>query len=160
MTIATEDVRRALLTYCRGADRLDAGLVRAAFWPDAQITLGTIYVGGPDGFVETAIGFMGMFAATRHDLANLLVGPDGGYEAYVRAWHRLTDPDRELVVLGRYVGRAETRDGETRLVAHGELMDWGEERAVDAGWFEANGELEKGRRDPTDSSYRWLASRM
>lgn len=158
-----EGVRQALYRYARGVDRLDADLVADAFWPDARITLGSIYAGGRDGFVETAMGFMGMFAATRHDVGNILfaAGEDSiGYEAYVRTWHWLRDKGTELVVLGRYVGRAERRDGVWRLAEHGELMDWGEERSVQAAWFEGNGELEKGRRDRTDGSYRWLSDRQ
>jgi hypothetical protein len=164
-----EAVRQAIYRYARGVDRLDAALVADAFWPDARITLGSIYSGGRDGFVEVAMDFMGMFAATRHDVANIVLAADGdsiGYEAYVRTWHRLRDKDAELVVLGRYVGRAERREagsgpgagGVWRLAEHGELMDWGEERMIDAAWFEGNGELEKGRRDRDDGSYRWLAS--
>lgn len=158
-----EAVRQAIYRYARGVDRLDAGLVGDAFWPDAEIGLGSIYRGGRDGFVAVAMDFMGMFAATRHDVANILLAPDGGgmgYEAYVRTWHRFRDRPAELVVLGRYIGRAEARDGEWRIAAHSELMDWGEERAVEAGWFEGNTELEKGRRAPDDGSYRWVASRM
>lgn len=162
-----EAVRQALLRYCRGVDRLDAELIRAAFWPDARVTLGAIYDGAPDGFVEVAMGFMGMFAATRHDVANMVLAmrPDGiGYEAHVRTWHRIEPASdgategatRELEVLGRYIGRATERDGEWRLAEHGELMDWGVERAVDAGWFDGNAELDKGRRDRADGSYRFV----
>lgn len=158
-TSPEEAVRQALLRYCRGADRLDADLVRGAFWPDARITLGAIYDGATEGFVDVAMGFMGTFAATRHEVGNVLMRPGAGgiaYEAYVRAWHRTPDGGRELVVLGRYIGRATMRDGEWRLAEHGELMDWGEERGVDAAWFDGNAELEKGRRDRMDGSYRLL----
>lgn len=154
-------IAQAIYTYCRGVDRLDGELIAAAFWPDATITLGSIYSGPPAGFVGVALGFMGMFAATRHDVGNItLVGGDSaiGYEAYVRTWHWIEAAGKELVVLGRYIGRATCRDGEWRIAEHGELMDWGEERAVDAGWFAANAELEKGRRDRSDASYRWLAA--
>jgi hypothetical protein len=158
---AHEAVRQAIYTYCRGVDRLDPELIAAAFWPDATITLGSIYAGPPPGFVDVAMGFMGMFAATRHDVGNISLRRDGdaiGYEAYVRTWHWIEAAGKELVVLGRYIGRATARDGEWRIAEHGELMDWGEERAVDAGWFAANAELEKGRRDRGDASYRWLGS--
>jgi hypothetical protein len=160
MTQDAEGVRQAIYRYARGVDRLDAALIRNAFWPDATVTLGAIYSGGPDGFVEVAMGFMGSFAATRHDVGNIVMAPDGdsiGYEAYVRTWHWQAEHGRELEVLGRYVGRAERRGGEWRLAEHGELMDWGAERPVDASWFAANGELEKGRRSREDGSYRWLA---
>lgn len=162
MSEAFEAVRQAIYTYCRGVDRLDPELVASAFWPDATITLGSIYAGPPAGFVDVAMGFMGMFLATRHDVGNVLMTRDGdtiGYEAYVRTWHRLEAPDRELIVLGRYIGRATHRDdGAWRIAEHGELMDWGEERTVDATWFTGNAELEKGRRDRSDFSYAALAS--
>ena len=156
-----EGVRQALYRYARGVDRLDAALVADAFWPDAHISLGSIYTGVRDGFVAVAMGFMGMFAATRHDIGNILLAPraDGiGYEGHVRTWHRFADRPAELTVLGRYIGRAERRDGQWRLAEHGELMDWGEERAIEPGWFEANAELEKGQRGAADGSYRWVAS--
>ena len=154
-----EAVRQAIYRYARGVDRLDADLIRGAFWPDARISMGAIYEGGPEGFVEVAMGFMGMFAATRHDVANIALAPAGegiGYEAYVRAWHWQEAAGTELEVMGRYVGRAEKRGGEWRLAEHGEVIDWGAERAVDGGWFVGNAEMEKGRRDRSDGSYRWL----
>ncbi|AOL22613.1 SnoaL-like domain-containing protein [Erythrobacter litoralis] len=159
MTLAQESVRQALYRYARGADRLDPDLIRGAFWPDARVTLGTIYDGNTAGFVEVAIGFMSMFAATRHDIGNMLMADDGdsiGYEAYVRAWHWQADKGTELEVMGRYIGRAEQRGGEWRLAEHGELMDWGAERPVDDSWFKGNAELEKGERSRADGSYRWL----
>lgn len=154
-----EGVRQAIYRYARGVDRLDAALIGECFWPDARITLGTIYDGGPKGFVEVAMGFMGMFAATRHDIGNVVLMQNGdgiGYEAYVRAWHWHETAGTELEVLGRYIGWAEQRGGEWRLADHGELMDWGAERPVDAGWFAANTELKKGHRSRADGSYRWV----
>ena len=154
-----EAAKQAIYAYARAVDRLDAALLKAAFWPDAHIALGSIYAGPPDGFADLAMGFMGMFAATRHDVSNISLAPTEnsiGYEAYVRTWHWQREQGTELVVLGRYIGRAECRDGEWKLAEHGELMDWAEERAVDAGWFERNAELEKGKRSAEDLSYRWL----
>lgn len=157
-----EAVRQAIYRYARGVDRLDADLIAGAFWPDARITLGAIYDGGPEGFVAVAMGFMGMFAATRHDVGNIVLAPAGdsmGYEAYVRTWHWQEGAGTELEVLGRYIGRAEQRGGEWRLAEHGELMDWGAERPVDAGWFTGNGELPKGERSREDGSYKWIPAR-
>ncbi|MEE4155259.1 MAG: nuclear transport factor 2 family protein [Erythrobacter sp.] len=160
MTCDFEGVRQAIYRYARGVDRLDAQLIRGAFWSDARVTLGKIYDGETDGFVEVAMNFMGMFEATRHDVGNIVFAPDGnsvGYEAYVRTWHLIKGSEGELEVFGRYIGRAEQRGDEWRIAEHGELMDWGTERAVDAGWFNGNGELEKGQRSREDRSYRWLA---
>jgi SnoaL-like domain len=154
-----EGVRQAIYRYARGVDRLDAALLRECFWPDARVTLGTIYDGSPQGFVDVAIGFMGMFAATRHDVGNVVLVQNGdgiGYEAYVRAWHWHEAAGTELEVFGRYIGRAQKRGDEWRLAEHGELMDWGAERPVDAQWFAGNAELEKGKRSRADGSYRWV----
>jgi hypothetical protein len=154
-----EGVRQAIYRYARGVDRLDAELIVGAFWPDARVTLGSIYDGDPDGFVAVAVGFMGMFAATRHDVGNIVLTQSDdsmGYEAYVRAWHWQQAAGTELEVLGRYIGRAEKRSGEWRLAEHGELMDWGAERPANAEWFVANCELEKGQRGRADGSYKWL----
>lgn len=151
-----------ILRYARALDRLDAPLLRSLFHDDARIEMGAIYSGGVDGFVEVAMGFMRAMAATRHEVSNLLVeerqaGLAVG-ESYVRAWHRIETPEgtRELVVLGRYLNRFESRGGEWRIGWHCELIDWGEERGVDPGWFDGSAELEKGRRDREDASYRLL----
>lgn len=162
MTQDLEQVRQAIYRYARGVDRMDAALIGDAFWPDARITMGAVYAGPPSGFVDVALGFMGMFAATRHDVANISMTAQGdsvGYEAYVRAWHWQRDKACELFVLGRYIGRAERREGVWRIADHGELLDWGEERPVSAEWFEANAELEKGQRTLADGSYLWLAAK-
>ena len=147
--------------YCRALDRLDFALLDRVFWPDARVELGAIYAGPPDGFVEVARSFMGAMAATRHAVSNILIEADGdgaGVESYVDAWHRIEAPGgtRVLLVAARYLSRAERRGGEWRLSAHAEVMDWGEERAADAGWFEGNGELPKGRRNRGDASYGTL----
>ena len=78
----TEDeaaIVRLLTTYARAADRMDASLLEGIFAPGAEIDLGQIYRGGPDGFTPVVMGFMGSMAATRHALTNPLVvfhGPD------------------------------------------------------------------------------------
>lgn len=154
------DPAQLVYGYARALDRLDAALLADAFHPDAQIDMGGIYAGGPTGFVEVAMGFMGQFAATRHDVANVLVAPDGAdaatLEAYVTAWHRLDAPARTLTVLGRYLARVERRDGRWRIARWSEIIDWGEERPANAAWFDAPGPLAKGRRDRDDPSYAWL----
>lgn len=156
-------IPRLLYRYCRALDRLDWGLLDTVFWPDAEVELGSIYRGDPAGFLPVAQGFMGSMATTRHCVSNVLVEVDGdraAVEAYVDAWHRIETPGgtRVLTVAARYISRAERRAGEWRLSAHAEVMDWGEDRAADAGWYEGNAELPKGRRDRDDASYGVLCS--
>lgn len=160
---AESEARRLLLTYARAADRLDRELLRTILHPDARIELGSIYQGGPEGFVDVVMGFMGQMAATRHDVGNFLVEHDGpdrtASEAYVQAWHRMDGPDgtAELTVYGRYLTRYERRDGRWAIAWHSEVIDWGRMVPADPGWFDANTEMGKGRRDREDQSYRLFA---
>jgi len=157
---AAEAVRHAIATYARGVDRCDAGLIVSAFWPDAEISLGSIYTGQTAGFVDVAMSFMSMFAATRHDIGQsyLTARENGsvGYETYVQTWHWQKQDGKQLVVLGRYLGHASQRGTQWRLAAHSEVLDWGETRTVDASWFLGNNEMGKGLRSPEDESYGWL----
>lgn len=157
--VAEAQARRLLYAYARACDRLDRELMKTLFWPDATADMGTIYSGGAAGFVEVALSFMGSMATTRHDIANILVSHDGSEscaaESYVTAWHRIDTPEgtRELIVLGRYLTRFARRGDEWRIIQHGEVLDWGRVNPTDPAWFEANGELSKGRRDRDDASY-------
>jgi hypothetical protein len=160
---AEHEARRLLAGYARGADRLDRALLETLFHADAEVVLGTIYSGGPAGFVETVLGFMGAMAATRHDLGQQLVRVDApgraAVETYVQAWHRIDTPDgtRELTVYGRYLTRIERRDGRWAIAWHSELIDWGRDVPADPAWFDGNAELDKGRRDRDDGSYGTVA---
>ena len=155
-------IERLILTYARAADRLDGPLLRTIFAADAEIDLGAIYQGGPEGFEQVMLGFMGAMVMTRHSVTNALIRFDGpgaaAMEAQVTAWHRMKTPDgeRELTVFGRYLDRAERREGRWLLTRHSEVIDWGEERAIDPAWFDANAEMEKGSRGRADRSYDYL----
>lgn len=157
---AEHEARRLLASYARAADRLDRALLADLFHPDATIALGAIYQGGPDGFFDVCIGFMGAMAATRHDLGQQLVVLEApgraAVETYVQAWHRMETPGgtRELTVYGRYLTRIERRDGRWAIAWHSELIDWGREVAADPAWFDGNGEMEKGARGGADGSAR------
>lgn len=162
----TDDPRLAVpqlvYRYCRALDRLDPALLDDVFTPDADIDLGAIFRGPPAGFVPVMLGFMGAMTATRHEVGNILIAPDGdrvGVESYVTAWHRL-DGDagpQELIVRARYLSTAAVVAGEWRLVAHGEVIDWGALTPASAAWLDGNAELPKGTRDRADASYRVLA---
>jgi hypothetical protein len=157
--VAEREARRLVYSYARAADRIDLALLGSLFHADAAIDMGAIYRGGPEGFVPVLSGFMGGCAATRHDVANLLVVPDGTHaadaEAYVTAWHLIETPDgpRELTVLGRYLARIEARGGEWRIARWAEVIDWGRITSADRSWFDTNAELPKGARGTADLSH-------
>jgi len=162
--VAEAEIRRLIYTYSRAADRLDRELLRTIFHEDARIELGAIHRGGVEPFLDVAIGFMGSMAATRHDVGNILIvhhdASHASAESYVQAWHRIETPEgtRELTVYGRYLTRFGRRDGRWAIAWHSEIIDWGRMVPADAGWFDGNAEMEKGRRDATDGSYRALSA--
>lgn len=150
-------VPQLLYRYARALDRLDPALLDEVFAEDAVIEMGSIFSGGRAAFASVAAAFMGSMVATRHEIGNILIESNGdaaAFEAYVTAWHRIDGggATQELVVRARYLGRAERRAGRWWLVAHSEVMDWGSLTPADAGWYEANDELPKGRRDAGDAS--------
>lgn len=120
-----------LLTYCRGIDRLDPGIVAAPFHPGALLI---DYAPTPvpiEAFVERAVVSLGeRFVATQHRATNLLLerlAPDvARYEAYMLAFH-LEDGDegRRLHTFnGRYVDRLEERDGVWKIAQRHLRVDW------------------------------------
>ena len=161
MTDPFTAIPQLIYRYCRALDRLDPALLDAVFTPDADIDLGAIFRGDPAGFVPVMLGFMGSMHSTRHEVGNILIdvaGNRAGVESYVTAWHRLEGDGgtQELVVRARYLSTAARIDGAWRLVAHGEVVDWGAVTPASAAWFDGNAELPKGARDRTDASYRVL----
>lgn len=149
-----EIVRGLACRYARALDRLDGELLRSCFYDDAQIQMGEIYRGGPDGFRDVALQFMGTMVATRHVIGNVLaVGR--GFECYVDAWHLIArDGDHyELIVRGRYLQELEERKGDWALARHSEIVDFGYERPADLNWFEGPVGLPRGIRGKDDRSY-------
>lgn len=152
--IAIED---ALLSYCRGIDRLDPVAVSAAFHPGAELV---DY--GPDPmtievFVEHALGSLERkFVATQHRVSNVRIELDGSnarVEAYVLAFHvEQTDAGQRLHTFsGRYIDRFEERDGAWKVAKRTLRNDWSRIETIDTtmtGSWVASGRA--GSPDPLD----------
>ncbi len=154
-------IEQVVYRYCRALDRLDEPLLRAVFHDECAIDMGALYRGGPDGFVRLAMEFMGAMAATRHEVANIVLEIEADHasaESYVTAWHRLAGPDgeAELIVRARYLNAFAFRDGRWAITRHSEVLDYGARLPTDPAWFEGNAELEKGARTRADASYGFL----
>ncbi|NMH98253.1 nuclear transport factor 2 family protein [Pseudonocardia acidicola] len=102
-------VVQVLHRYCRGVDRMDAGLTRSCFTPDAELVYGGVYRGEPAGFVDWLWPVHAAMIAHSHDVTNVIVDrrPDGslGSEAYVVVTLRIDDGGEvvDLVSHGRYL---------------------------------------------------------
>lgn len=122
-------IHDVVLTYCRGIDRLDRGLVRSCFHDDAVDTHGS-FEGSIDEFIDWAFGLLERYDATMHLVANHLATIDGLVavaETYGVAYHRSSDPDprRNLTVGFRYLDRFERRhNGPWRIARRIATTEW------------------------------------
>ena len=124
-----EEIREALLRYCRGVDRMDNELIRSFYHDDAQEHHGGYRGESPDDFITYADERSGTFAATSHFVTNHsieLVGEVAFSEAYVLVVHHGEDQDGplEAVFGGRYVDRFERRDGQWKVTDRVVVHDW------------------------------------
>lgn len=150
-------IRRVVLRYCRGIDRLDADLVRACYHPDATDEHGS-FRGGVAEYVEWAFRLLRRYGSTFHLIANQLVDVAGDValaESYGIAFHRgrgtdgAFEPSRNLITGFRFVDRFERRGGEWRIAHRVATTEWS--RVDDEpGRWPVPAHLRAGSRDRTD----------
>jgi hypothetical protein len=122
-------IRELILGYCRGVDRLDLDLVRAAYHPG-----GVDHHTGFDGPVEEYVHWLKptlqRFDGTMHLVANQLVefdGPRAVSETYGFAVHWGTpadDPKLNFTSGFRYVDLLECRGGRWGIVERHAVREW------------------------------------
>lgn len=113
-----EAIREATLRYARGVDRLDAELMKSAYWPDATDDHGR-FVGNGWEFAERVVGTHDRWAATMHCVYNHSIEFDDDDHARGELYNvtYLVPPDGGPwnVWLGRYLDRYERRAGKWRI---------------------------------------------
>jgi len=160
---AESEIRRVLLRYARGIDRLDLDLVRSCYHPDATDSHGS-FDGTADEFVTWVERVLLRYDATMHFLGNPLVeladgDPDRSpttavVETYGMAFHRTAGgpPERNLVTGFRFVDRFECRAAEWRIARRVAVTEWSRVDHEHDWWPVPDGML-RGRRDRTDPVY-------
>ncbi len=154
---AESEIRRCLLRYARGIDRLDLELVRSCYHPDATDAHGS-FAGTVDEFLVWVERLLRRYDLTMHFLGSPLVEFDDAtnarVETYGMAFHRAASgpPERNLVTGFRFVDRFERRDGEWRIAQRIAVTEWSRVDHEDAWWPIPDGMLQ-GRRDRTDPVY-------
>ncbi len=150
-----DDARRqidaALLSYCRGIDRLDATALLAAFHPGAMLA---DYGADPmpiEAFANRALPSLEeRFLATQHRMSNTAVEFTGSgdttdpgdpadrsalVETYVLAFHlepgQADEPNRLHTFNGRYIDRFTERDGRWLIATRTLRNDWSKIETVD-----------------------------
>ena len=132
---ARQQIHDALLSYCRGIDRLRAADVRAAFHPGAVLAGYGAEPTTVDVFADYAAQALGeRYVATQHRISNTRIefaddGNSAVVETYVEASHaEAADADgaqRLHIFAGRYIDRCTPGDDGTWRIAHRTLRnDW------------------------------------
>jgi ketosteroid isomerase-like protein len=130
-----EAIREVANRYAQGIDRLDADLMKSAYWPDAIDDHGLV-VGNAWEFVDRVVGSHRRWAWTMHattnhsiELADDRLTATG--ELY-NVTHLMSADRSELSTwYGRYVDRYERRDDEWRIIHRVCVHEGTEVRAVD-----------------------------
>ncbi len=149
-------IRRVFYRYCRGIDRIDAELIRSAYWPGATDDHG-VFRGSAEEFASWVVGVLANFEQTQHSLHQTsmdIVGERAFAETYFDARHLVRRENRLTLETfgGRYVDRLERRDGEWRIAHRVVVHDWSRIEAVPATY--PNEMFAQGLRSRDDVSYR------
>lgn len=158
-----EAIRQCLYRYSRGVDRLDADMLRSAYWPDA-IDSHLEFTGNVEQFIAWAFPIMGAMDQTMHLIGNVLItmnGDTADVESYFYGYHRISVDGRKMDVIGagRYLDRFAKRDDEWRIAERLVMTDWFREYPDSADWTKGmlGLSIDFGRRFPDDPSYSRLA---
>jgi hypothetical protein len=158
-----EAIRDCLYRYSRGVDRLDADLLRTAYWPDA-IDTHLAFQGTIEQFIEWAFPIMRNMDGTGHLIGNILIQLDGAkaaVESYFYGVQRINADGvmKDSVAAGRYLDHFERRNGEWRIAKRLVVTDWFRDYPDSADWKAGPfgmSTAERGVMGPKDSSYGWL----
>ena len=158
-----EAIRDCLYRYARGIDRIDEGMLRSAYWPDATDDH-LAFSGTIDEFIDWAFPKLRAMDQNLHIIANILIRLDGytaAVESYLYGIQRLEVDGvmRDIIAAGRYLDRFERRGDEWRIARRLVMTDWFREHPDSCDWtvgpFGMAG-IPCGSKKPDDESYTWL----
>ena len=157
-----EAIRDCMARYCRGIDRMDAELLRSAYWPGAM-DYHTGFTGTVEEFIEWAMPRLAAMEQSVHMTGNCLIRIEGNVakvETYLWSVSVVPgDNPRRVNTSGRYVDRFEKREDEWRIAERWVVHDWFEEAPNTGDWsvgpFGMAGLL-RGANMPDDQSRTWL----
>ena len=113
-----QGIRDAALRYCRGVDRLDAELMKSAYWPEATDDHG-VFVGNAWEFCELCMEAHAPWRSTSHCIYNHSIELDGSRargEIYNVTYLFQKDAAVLDTWVGRYLDRYEKRGEEWRIL--------------------------------------------
>jgi hypothetical protein len=158
-----EAIKECLYRYSRGVDRLDADMLRSAYWPDVEDNH-LSFTGNAEEFIDWAFPTMRQMDQAQHFIANVLMtirGNRADVESYFYGIQRVNLPDgqkSDVLGAGRYLDTMEKRGDEWRIIKRKVVTDWFRTYPDSADWSQGmmGIMIEPGGRYPDDDSYKLL----
>ncbi|WP_235681153.1 nuclear transport factor 2 family protein [Tomitella gaofuii] len=132
---AKQQIRDAVMRYCRGIDRLDMAAVRSAYHPDG-VDHHSGFDGPVDGFIAWVEPLLRTLDGTRHEIANHLAevrGDRAVAESYGVARHWGAHRAMNFTTGLRYVDYFERRGGTWAIVERFAVREWNRSEGAPAG---------------------------
>ena len=158
-----EAIRECLYRYARGVDRLDADMLRSAYWPDC-VDNHMSFTGNAEEFIAWSFPIMGTMDQSQHFISNVLMtlnGDTADAESYFYGFHRINLPGgakNDVIGAGRYLDTFERRGDEWRIIRRKVVTDWFRQYPDSADWSQGmlGIMIDPGGRFPDDDSYTLL----
>jgi hypothetical protein len=150
-------IRRVVLRYCRGIDRMDLDLVRSCYHPDATDSHGS-FSGGVEDFLTWVWRILQRYTTTMHYIANQLVEPHGDdrarCESYGVAVHRTAGGEARgnLTTGFRFIDDFSRRENGWRIARRVATTEWVRVERDEDQW-PIPPDMLSGRRDRSDAVY-------
>jgi hypothetical protein len=168
--LAERAIRRVILRYCRGVDRLDQELVRSCYHAHSTDSHGS-FSGTVDEFIEWVWRILGRYSMTMHFIGNLLIEVDHSdperarAETYGIAFHRTAEagPAGNLTTGFRFIDDLAHRPvwpggpAEWRITRRVATTEWVRIDRLEDQWAIPPGMLQ-GSRDSSDPVYRPISA--
>jgi hypothetical protein len=157
--VAERAIRRVLLIYCRGVDRMDLELIRSVFHPDAIDDHSARYSGPGVGFADYIAQSLPAqnFVATSHQITNSLINFESEDRASAETYFMVAHANGAdiLWMLGRYLDVFEQREGVWKILHRRVVHDMNYLTPATEAFSPSDFLL--GRQDQSDPSYTVLS---
>jgi hypothetical protein len=155
--IDCENIRDCLALYCRGVDRTDAEMIRAAYWPDVDASQ-LDFRGDCEAFLAWSFPSVAQMDFMSHQIGNVLIELDGDkadVQTNFISYRRVAAEGglKGFVGGGRYLDKFEKRGGVWKIAKRLVVPDWSHELGMAPPGLPVAGAV---KRWPEDVSYSWF----
>ncbi|MGE0668172.1 MAG: nuclear transport factor 2 family protein [Sphingomonadales bacterium] len=163
LAVADKDaIRDVLARVSRGVDRLNADILRTAYWPEAKV-YSSFFDGPVEDFIAWLIGnYKETAIGAAHNICNIAIELDGETRAWGETYFIGMSENRPAgqepfnnLTSGRYLDRFEKRDGEWRILQRTFVYELTARVAHHTAWTQPPlaDMIRRGRRDGGDMMF-------